>query len=157
MIGHVRALAASGDDRIEAVPGDLTNPPGVLATVRDTGLIDWAKPAYLILAMVLHICDAATARDIAAAYTAALAPGSYVIITVGHGDEKIARQVISAYDAATLYNHTPEEAAAFFAGLDLVKPGLVDARSWTPGWPQPPAIMLPDGQIVVGVARKPPP
>ncbi|SRR6266849_6957030 len=37
--------------------------------------------------------------------------------------------------------------------LDLVPPGVVDAREWRPDWEQ--AVRLPprDGQVIVGVAR----
>ena len=91
----------------------------------------------------------------AAAYTAALAPGSHVIITVGRGEEKLGEQVTSAYDAATLFNHTPDDVAGFFTGLDLIDPGIVDARAWMPGWPASAPFMLRDGQVLAGVGRKP--
>ena len=104
--------------------------------------------------MVLHFLPAVEAGKVTAAYTAALAPGSYVIISLGRGDEKIGQQVTSAYDASALYNHTPDACAGFFTGLDLVKPGLVDARAWQPGWPTPPPFMLRDGHILVGVGQK---
>jgi len=43
--------------------------------------------------------------------------------------------------------------SSFFGSLDLVPPGVVDAREWLPDWEQ--AVHLPprDGQVIVGVAR----
>jgi len=155
MISHLHALAAKGDDRIQEIPGDLTNPGAVLATIGATGLIDWNRPLCLILAMVLHFLDAGTARDIVATYRSALAPGSHVIISVARGEDQIGRQVTRAYDAAPLYNHSTGDIASFFAGLTLIRPGIVDARAWQPGWPTPPPFMLRDGQVIVGVATKP--
>ena len=42
---------------------------------------------------------------------------------------------------------------AIFGPLELVPPGVVDAREWRPDWE--PAVHLPsrDGQAIVGVAR----
>ena len=146
VISHLRALATGGDDHIADVPADLTDPEATLFALRDTGLIDFTKPACVILAMVLHFLCAAEAQDVAAAYTAALAPGSHVIITVGRGEEKLGEQVTSAYDAAALFNHTPDDVAGVFTGLDLIDPGIVDARAWMPRWPAPAPFMLPTGR-----------
>ncbi|MGA2830992.1 MAG: SAM-dependent methyltransferase, partial [Streptosporangiaceae bacterium] len=82
VINHLRALVTSGDDHIDAVAGDVATPAAVAVAVHATGLIDWGKPVCLILAMVLHFLDAATARAVTAAYVSGLAPGSHVIITV---------------------------------------------------------------------------
>ena len=86
VISHLRALVTGGDDRITDVPADLTDPEATLPALRDTGLIDFTKPACVILTMVLHFLCAAEAQKIAAAYTVALAPGSHVIITIGRGE-----------------------------------------------------------------------
>ena len=74
VLNHLRALAASGDDHVAAVAGDLGKPAAVLDAVQATGLIGLTEPACLILAMVLHFTDAPTARDLAAAYVDELAP-----------------------------------------------------------------------------------
>ena len=155
VINHLHALAASGHNHVQPVPADLTSPAATLAAITATGLIDAGKPVCLILAMVLHFLDAAAARDLVSAYLAELAPGSHVIITVARGDESIGKEITSAYDAASLYNHSPEQVTSFFTGLDLIDPGITDARAWQPGWPVPAAsYMLRDGQVLAGVARK---
>ena len=74
VINHLRALAASGDDHVAAVAADLGKPAAILDAVQATGLIGLDQPACLILAMVLHFMDAATARDLVAAYVDELAP-----------------------------------------------------------------------------------
>ena len=157
MISHLRALAASGDDHVAAVAADLGKPTAILDAVRDTGLIGWDEPACLILAMVLHFMDAATARDLAAAYVRELAPGSHVIITVGCGDPAIGAQISRAYDAAPVYNHTPADVASFFTGLDLILPGITDARAWQASWPAPAPFTARAGQVLAGIGRKPAP
>ena len=51
-------------------------------------VIDPGKPVAVILAMVLHFFDAGTAAQIVAGYAAAIAPGSYLVISAGSGDER---------------------------------------------------------------------
>ena len=155
VLNHLWALAASGDDHVAAVAGDLGKPAAVLDAVQATRLIGLDQPACLILAMVLHFMDAATARDLAAAYVRQLAPGSHVIITVGCGDPAIGAQITRTYDAAPVYNHTPEDVASFFTGLDLISPGIADARAWQAGWSTPAPFQERPGQVLVGVGRKP--
>jgi O-methyltransferase involved in polyketide biosynthesis len=155
VLNHLWALAASGDDHIDAVAGDVAKPAAVMDAVQATGDIDWAKPVCLILAMVLHFLDAATAREVSAAYIARLAPGSHVIITVGCGEPAIGEQITRTYDAAPVFNHTAEDVASFFTGLDLIKPGVADARAWKPGWLTPAPFQKRPGQVLAGLGVKP--
>ena len=156
VLNHLWALAASGDDHVAAVAGDLRKPAAVLDAVQATGLIGLTGPVCLILAMVLHFTDAPTARDLAAAYVDQLAPGSHVIITVGCGDPAIGAQIARTYDAAPVHNHTPEDVASFFTGLDLIKPGIADARAWKPGWSTPAPFTQRAGRVLAGIGRKSP-
>lgn len=45
------------------------------------------------------------------------------------------------------------EFASFFGSLELVPPGVVDAREWRPDWEQPVHLPPRAGQVIVGVAR----
>ena len=71
------------------------------------------------------------------------------------GDSDAAHQGFGSYSAgaARVHNHSVPEFASFFGPLELVPPGVVDAREWRPDWEQ--AVHLPprDGQVIVGVAR----
>jgi hypothetical protein len=155
VISHLRALAAKGHDHIEAVAGDVAKAAAVLDAVQATSLIDWGQPVCLILAMVLHFLDAPAARDLTAAYITGLAPGSHVIITVGCGEPAIGQQITRTYNAAPVYNHTPDDVASFFAGLDLISPGIADARAWKPGWGTPAPFQKRPGQVLAGIGAKP--
>ena len=157
VLNHLWALAASGDDHVQAVAGDLGKPAAILDAVQATGLIALDQPVCLILAMVLHFTDAAAARDLTAAYVNELAPGSHVIITVACGDPAIGAQITRTYDAAPLHNHTPGDVASFFTGLDLISPGITDARAWQAGWPAPAPFTQRAGQVLAGVGRTPAP
>jgi hypothetical protein len=77
-----------------------------------------------------------------------------VIITVGAGNPAIGEQITRTYDAARLYNHSREDVAGFFTGLDLVDPGITDARAWQPGWRTPAPFLDRAGQVLAGVGVK---
>jgi hypothetical protein len=155
VVNHLWALACSADNHVEAITADLAQPASVFAKARDTGPIDLAEPVCLILAMVLHFLDPDAARELVATYVDDLAPGSHVIITVGGGDPAIGHQITRTYDAATLHNHSREDVLSFFAGLNLVDPGLTDARAWQPGWRTPAPFYDRAGRVLAGVAVKP--
>ncbi len=155
VINHLRALAAKGDDHIDAMAGDVARPAVVLDAVQATGHIDLGQPACLIAAMVLHFLDAATAREVTAAYVARLAKGSHVIITVGCGEPAIGEQITRTYNAAAVFNHTAEDVVSFFTGLDLIQPGVADARAWKPGWRTPAPFPQRPGQVLAGIGVKP--
>jgi len=156
VICHARALL-SGPGVI-AVPGDLADPDAILADPALRAVIDLAEPAAVIVAMVLHFTDAATARGITEAITRALAPGSFVVISAGSGDAQTGAMLAREYQAGPLFNHTPAQIGALFDGLELIPPGLADATCWVPGRAAPPLpARLSGGHIVAGVGRKPAP
>jgi hypothetical protein len=99
--------------------------------------------------MVLHFFDAATARQVMDGYIDAVAPGSYLVISCGSGDDVLARE----YRARTVYNHSAETIAGWLAGLEALEPGLVDARTWAAAPDvSPPAPQR--GQVLAVIARK---
>jgi hypothetical protein len=149
---HARALLATRPDQVSVVSADLRDPATVLKGC--TG-IDTSEPLCLILAAVLHLMDAESARRVAGDYVSMLPRGSYVIITLARYDDPVlGEQIMRVYSAASFFNHSREDAATFFAGLDLVEPGLASGKSWRGGMPDP---GLPSGPVypLVGVARKP--
>jgi O-methyltransferase involved in polyketide biosynthesis len=156
VISYARALLATGDGGVAAVPGDLRDPAAVLASEALAEVIDIRRPVCVILALVLHFCDAATAREITAGYISALAPGSCMILSVGGSDDPGGR-IATAYTAGTLYTHSREQVAGFLAGLDLIAPGLSDARTWRPGWGEKPRPRPQAGYVLAAAGRKPVP
>jgi hypothetical protein len=152
VISHVKALRASHNGRVSVVGADLRDPAAVLEGCTD---LDTRQPLCLILAAVLHLMDAESARRVAGAYVSRLPRGSYVIITLARYDDPVlGAQIVRAYSAASFFNHSQEDAATFFAGLELVEPGLVSGKTWRGGMPDP---GLPCGAVypLAGVARKP--
>ena len=113
----------------------------------------------MIIALVLHFMDAETAAKLAHQYTAALAPGSYVIITIGRGDGDVADRFNASYNAeisgARLYNHSVAEFASLFDGLEVIPPGFTDAQLWRADWQDTAKPGDAPGRAFVGVARVP--
>jgi len=153
VISHARSLLAKSPGVI-AVPGDMRDPERILADTGLTDLIDLAEPACVILSGVLHFVDAGTARDVTAAFARALAPSSYLIISVGSGNPSEGENFTSAYTAAQIYIHTQEQVLSFFDGLDLVEPGVIAVRGWYGERPAP-NIKPRTATFLAGVARKP--
>jgi SAM-dependent methyltransferase len=151
VVTHATArLSAHGVTAIEA---DLRDPAGIVSHPEIERVIRLGEPLCLILGMVLHFINAQAVSEIMKTLVRSIAPGSYVVISVESGDEPTGDRLARAFTATTRYNHAPSQIARFFDGLELVRPGLVDARNWEPlgaarqptetGW-----------HILAGVARK---
>ena len=153
VLSHLRALAAQGNPGVTVTDGDVREPAAILRAV--AAGIDLAAPACLLMGFLLHFFTPGVARDLVAAYAAALAPGSYLVLSAGRGDSDRADRGFGAYSAGAtqVYNHAVAEFASFFGSLDLIPPGVADAREWRPDWEQPIHLPHREGQVIVGVAR----
>ena len=159
VIAHTRGLLrATGGVRV--MPGDLSEPEALLASPELAAVVDLGEPACLILTMVLHFLEPGTARAVAGVLTRRLAPGSYVIVSgaVPAAAAPASRDTAARGAARSAIHgreHTPAEIASFLGGLDLVEPGLVDARAWPAGAPAQP---LPEraAYVLCGVGYKTP-
>jgi SAM-dependent methyltransferase len=151
VLAHARALLAGPG--VAAVAADLRDPAAVLADPDLRAVIAPAEPACVILAAVLHFMDAVAAREITAAYVRLLAPGSCLVISCGSfDDEDLAKRLAGEYTAGQFTSHSREDVASFFAGLELVGPGVSEAATWRPWLPEP-VFRHRDGHVLAGVAR----
>ena len=134
VITHLAALTASRHPWVTVVPGDARHPEAILASPALTALIDLSQPFCVILGIVLDFTEPAAAADITAAFRRAMPPGSFLIISIGINNDTpdVARRVIETYSAGTVNVHTREQIAGYFAGLEIVAPGLTEARFWRP-------------------------
>src|ERR1700735_4634175 len=90
VVSHLDALLAHGNPGVTVVDGDVRDVPGILARVSES--LDLSRPPCLIMGALLHFFDVPDAQDLVASYAAALAPGSFVVLTMGlvlgdRGDE----------------------------------------------------------------------
>jgi hypothetical protein len=138
-----------------AVAGDLTHPDEILYDWRIREVLDFRQPMCVVLTMTLHFLSAGTAGSVTGRLIAGVPDGSYLIISVGHLDGRAGRQFTSQYNPADLHHHTRADVASFLAGLDLIDPGITDARDW-----HAPRVIASDsrrGHIWAAVGRKPAP
>jgi O-methyltransferase involved in polyketide biosynthesis len=156
VVSHLDALLAHGNPGVTVVDGDVRDAPGVLARVSEG--IDLSQPSCLIMGALLHFFDVPDAQNLVASYVAALAPGSYVVLTMGlvlgeRGDEFF--RTYMADGPTKLYQHDAADFGSFFGPLELVKPGIGDGRTVRPGWAKAPVPSERDCAIIVGIARVP--
>ena len=158
---HSQALLAAGRSAVVAVGGDMRDPAAILAHdgIHAAGF-DLAAPACVVLACVLHFVDAETAQRIVSTFVQALAPGSYLVISVGFGRGQAGTDFASRYNAQAgprIYAHSWDEITAMFAGLELVPPGIVETSAWQPEQPGSPDVVAEEraSMIVAGAGRKP--
>jgi O-methyltransferase involved in polyketide biosynthesis len=153
VLAHARALLATSDG-VTAVAADLRDPGAVLANPELRIVIDPARPVCVILGAVLHFLDADAARTVTAGYARLMAPRSCLVISVASfDDESVGKQLAEEYTAAAWHNHTPDDITSFFAGLELVGPGVTEAQTWQAWMPQP-VLRHREGHVLAGVARR---
>jgi O-methyltransferase involved in polyketide biosynthesis len=130
-VTHAQALLATTDG-IAAVRADLADREAVLTAVADT--IDLSRPVAVLMAGVLHFMAASQARRVCAGWISRMAPGSWLILAVGrYEDAALLERLRSVYSAAEFFNHSPADFASFFAGTDVVPPGISEGKRWLAG------------------------
>jgi len=149
VLAHARALLATSDC-VTAVAADLRDPAAVLADPGLRAVIDPARPVAVLLGAVLHFLDANAARQVTAGYAQVMTPGSCLVISVArYDDHMLGKQLAAEYTAAPFINHTPEDIASFFAGLDMTGPGLTEAQTWR-AWMPGPVLRRRTGHVLAG-------
>jgi O-methyltransferase involved in polyketide biosynthesis len=154
---HARALLTSAPEgKTDYIQADLRNPGEILAQAART--LDLAQPtALLLLGILHHIPDTAEAQSIVRQLTAALAPGSF--LAINHSTSAISGEAMeeavrhwNRVGTPTMTLRTPGQVGEFFAGLELLPPGVVSCSRWRPE-------VGPDGELppevdeFCGVAR----
>jgi SAM-dependent methyltransferase len=152
VLSHARALLAGPG--VAAVGADLRDPAVVLADSELRAVIDPAEPVCVILGAVLHFFDADNARKVTVGYARLIAPGSCLVISCAtYDDEALAKRLAAEYTAGQFVNHTKEDVVSFFAGLDLVGPGVSEAQTWR-AWHPDPVMRHREGHVLAGLARR---
>ena len=119
------------------IDADLRDTSAILA--RASELLDFTRPVAVTLLAVLHaIPDSDDPHAIVATLMNAVPPGSYLAISHS-GTDLFARGTGASFknvmDRMIQQQYTPrsrEQVARFFAGTDLVAPGLVPVEEWRP-------------------------
>ncbi|MFC5182614.1 SAM-dependent methyltransferase [Actinomadura harenae] len=135
---HARALLVDDGD-VAALQADLRKPEDLVAQSLDHGLLDPSEPVAVLLTSVLHhLTDADDPWHAVRTLTAALAPGSALVISHLTDAPSASAEVASRYTegcSLPLIPRTPTAIASLLDGLPLLAPGLVPVDTWRPELP----------------------
>jgi hypothetical protein len=119
------------------IEGDIRRPDEILGNAELRSLINFDEPVAVLLVAILNfVADEEDPAGIIGQFRAAMAPGSYLVISHGASEERpaTARDVAKVYQQATARAvlRTRTEILPFFAGFELLEPGVVYAAQWRP-------------------------
>jgi hypothetical protein len=157
VLTHARALLTSVPEGVtDYLEADLREPGKILAEAAQT--LDFSRPVAIMLIAVLHlILDRDDPYDLVGQLVDAVVPGSYVVISHAASDLDTGAMIsmtnrLNELMAQQAVPRTHREVAAFFAGLDLVEPGLVRIPEWRPASVSDTAVRA---QMWGAIGRKP--
>jgi hypothetical protein len=156
---HGRALLA-GDEQVNIIQADARRPAEILEHPDLCELIDLGQPVAVLLISVLHlIVDADDPVGVVGRLMAAVPPGSYLAISHSCREQRAEAASVLSDEftrhraTAPIVPRTRAEIERFFAGLELVEPGLVFTSEWRPD-PTQPAAGPGARWLLAGVGRK---
>ena len=133
VVTHARALLAT-DDLVTVINGDVREYEAILRAPELSALIDLAEPVCVLFVSILHFLHAEAADAAVAAFRERMAPGSYLVISAGHGTDRnipARDQIQAAYGSDTvLTGRSASEFASYFGDFELVPPGIVPITEW---------------------------
>jgi S-adenosyl methyltransferase len=156
VLAHARALLTSSPEGATSyIDADLRDTRKIIDEAART--LDFGEPVAVMLVAILHcIPDEDAPGEIVTRLMSAVSPGSYLVISHPPSDQLSG---MSAEVASRLNQMMPEKVTfrsqsqveQFFAGLDLVDPGVVQAYQWRP---DPGSAQFLPADNWSGVARK---
>lgn len=153
VLAHARTLLNSSTEGATAfLDADVRAPERILTHPDLLATLDLSQPVALMLVAIMHfITDDDQAYDLVHQLRAALAPGSYLVMSHATGDYLTAEDLDETI-AANRRSGVPfrlrstVEFSSFFTGFDLVAPGLTSVITWRPEqWrphPRPEAVSM---------------
>jgi SAM-dependent methyltransferase len=157
-VAHSRAILG-GETGTIVVQADMRDPQRILddPAVRDT--IDFDRPVAVLLVAVLHfVPDEDDPQALVGRLRDVLAPGS--LLVVSHASQEGLPDLADSHQR--LYARTPTpmtmrshaQIAEFFAGFDVVEPGIVPMQAWRPDPDNPAPAPSPRMAGFAGVGMK---
>lgn len=157
---HARALMISArEGRTAYVQADMREPQKIFSATQLRDTLDLSRPIGLTVIAVVHfIEDDEEAYRVVRELVDALPPGSWVALAIATDDfdREVLAEVQKTYHAhgETLRWRTYDQALAFFDGLELEEPGLVQIHKWHPDQAEAGRINDKDIAMYGGVALK---
>ena len=132
---HARSLLTSTPEgATDYVDADVHDPDTILREAGRT--LDFGEPVGLMLIGIMNfVLDNEESRDIVARLLAPLAPGSYLTIQHPASEDAGMVECIRRWNEVgkdKLTCRSRAEVAGYFAGLEMVEPGVVTLNEWRP-------------------------
>jgi hypothetical protein len=138
VVAHSQALLAT-DDQTVAIGGDMRRPGDILDHPSVTNLIDLSRPVAVLFVSVLHcLTDEDKPTEVVARFRERTADGSHLVLShiTAQDHVEAAEQGAKVYTEAAATTQMTlrgrDQIMDFFAGFDLVGPGLVPLHEWFP-------------------------
>jgi hypothetical protein len=137
VLAHAAALMVSDPRGATAyLQADARDPQRILASPELRQTLDLEQPVAVSTLAILHFLDDAAATDLVGSLMAAMPSGSHLLLTHStvdfDTDGAVARAVASYRRAGmdSFMRSHDEIVRLFFAGLDVLEPGLVPTHRW---------------------------
>jgi S-adenosyl methyltransferase len=158
VLTHARAMLVSDPEgSCDYVDADLRDPAVILKAAART--LDLDRPVALLLVLVLHLIpDEDGPHAVVSSLLNGLPGGSYLVVSHPASDirpdavAEMTRRMNQRLRGPKATVRDRDQTSRFFAGLELLEPGVVQPPQWRPeaGQPAPP-----DVTIWCGAGRKP--
>ena len=138
-VAHGELLLAD-QPNTRVLAADLREPAAILDSAERHAVIDLSQPVAVLMLAVLHFFALADQPEkLIGEFLAAVAPGSYLVIShvhIAHPQAK-SEQVRDLYRNTTdpLTYRSREQILDLLRGWELIEPGLVWLPEWRPDWP----------------------
>lgn len=152
VLSHARALLrSSAEGATSYLDADARDTQAVIGGARE--ILDLAQPVGVIMIGIPNFLE--DAAGVLARLAAAVPAGSYLAVMQSSRDERLAVAGFRWNQLAQtpVFLRDRDQVARWFAGLELVEPGIVEVHQWRPSPADP---EVPGGVPLLGaVARKP--
>lgn len=160
VLAHARALlTGTQEGRTAYIDADATKPETILGSAKLSETLDMSRPVALSMIGLAHFIPDEYAYDMVRVLVEPLQPGSFLAMSCGTTDldEEATTAVARIYRdrGITASPRTKAEFAKFFAGLELVEPGITLVHRWRPDGIEPPRSHDARVPIYGALARKP--
>jgi SAM-dependent methyltransferase len=138
VLAHARALmTGTAQGRTAYIDADMRDPAGILGSAEFRETLDPRRPIGVLLIAIVHfIEDDEEAHRVVQQVVDVLPPGSFLAMSIATDEfdpEPLAEVRRRYYEyGEVLKFRSREQALAFFDGLEIMEPGLVQVHKWRP-------------------------
>jgi S-adenosyl methyltransferase len=137
VLAHAHArLVSAPEGRVAYLHADMRDTKSVLAKPELSATLDLARPVALSILSTLHFVPDEDAYKLVSRYMQALPPGSFLALSTATPDfnPETASSTVSVLSTHSIPVRwrTKTEITAFFDGLELLEPGVIQVHHWRP-------------------------